>query len=118
MSAKRVLVVEDEMLLALSLEDILGDIGCETVGPAMHLEEALALAESEPLHFAILDINLGGAARSYAVAKRLQERNVPFLFMSGYGDAGVSGDFASIPVLTKPASPELVADAVRRGLNQ
>ncbi|MFZ2031559.1 MAG: response regulator [Vitreimonas sp.] len=118
MKAKRVLVVEDEMLLALSLEDILNDMGIETVGPAMHLEEALALAETDPLDFAILDINLGGTARSYPVAKRLLERNVPFLFMSGYGDAGVGGEFASVPVLGKPASPELVADAVRRGLNQ
>jgi two-component SAPR family response regulator len=118
MTSKRVLVVEDEMLLALSLEDILTDIGCETIGPAMHLEEALALAETDPLDFAILDINLGGAARSDAVARRLQERKVPFLFMSGYGDAGVTPDFASVPVLGKPASPELVAAAVRRGLNK
>lgn len=114
MRARRVLVVEDEMLLALALEDILSDIGCEIVGPAMHLDEALALADVDPLDLAILDNNLGGRTRSDAVARRLRERNVPFVFMSGYGDAGIPADFATTPILPKPAMPEAIADIVRR----
>ncbi|RYD46101.1 MAG: response regulator, partial [Sphingomonadales bacterium] len=79
----RVLIVEDEPVVAMCLEDILEELGCVTVGPANRLSEGLALAEG-PLDAAILDINLAGE-RSNAIAQRLHDRSIPFAFASGYG---------------------------------
>lgn len=106
---KRVLVVEDEMLVALNLEDLLVDLGAEVVGPAMRLETALDLARSERLDVAVLDINLHGG-RSYPVAEVLRDRGLPFIFATGYGHAEGSEAFAHVPTLTKPyRSGELAA---------
>ncbi|RYY25596.1 MAG: response regulator [Sphingomonadales bacterium] len=79
----RILVVEDEPVVAMCLEDILEELGCVTIGPANRLSEGLALAEGE-LDAAILDINLAGE-RSNAIAELLRARGVPFAFASGYG---------------------------------
>ena len=96
--ALRVLVVEDEPVVAMCLEDILETLGCVTVGPASRLAEGLALAEREELGAAILDINLGGE-RSTPIAEALQRRGVPFVFASGYGSAPEGFD---APLLGKP----------------
>ncbi|MCW3836266.1 response regulator [Sphingomonas canadensis] len=85
MSARRrILVVEDEPVVAMCLEDLLESLGYEPVGPASRLAEGLELARTEALDAAILDINLGGE-RSTAVAETLAARGVPFAFASGYG---------------------------------
>jgi CheY-like chemotaxis protein len=80
----RVLVVEDEPVVAMCLEDMLEGLGCQTVGPASRLVDGLALAEQEELGAAILDINLAGE-RSTPIAEALRRRGVPFAFASGYG---------------------------------
>jgi CheY-like chemotaxis protein len=96
----RVLVVEDEPVVAMCLEDILGTLGCITVGPASRLAEGLALAQRGGLDAAILDINLGGE-RSTAIAEVLRSGGVPFAFASGYG-APPEGFGESTPLIEKP----------------
>lgn len=108
---KRVLVVEDEMLVAMTLEDILIDLGLEVVGVAMHLQEALVLASRERLDVAVLDINLNGE-RSYPVAETLQARGIPFIFASGYGHADRDTAFSGAPTLAKPYLPDELAQAL------
>ena len=107
---KRILLVEDEALVAMLLEDIVFDLGCEIVGPAMRFEQAAALIESETLDAAILDVNLGGRL-SYPLAERLTERKVPFAFATGYGSLGVEWN-ADVPVLRKPFETNLVSSVL------
>jgi CheY-like chemotaxis protein len=111
MSAKRrrVLVVEDEMLIAMMIEDMLLDFGYQVLGPAMHLSAALNLAEAERIDVAVLDVNLGREERSYPVAKRLRERGIPFIFITGYGNAGLAEEFRDVTTLHKPIEPEELA---------
>lgn len=94
----RVLVVEDEPVVAMCLEDILEELGCVTVGPVGRLAEGLALAEHESLDAAILDINLAGE-RSNDIAEMLRNRGIPFAFASGYGSAP---EGFGAPMIEKP----------------
>ncbi|MEI9852579.1 MAG: response regulator [Sphingomonas sp.] len=96
----RVLVVEDEPVVAMCLEDILDCLGYEPVGPASRLDEGLALARAGRLDAAILDINLGGE-RSTAIAETLRSAGVPFAFASGYG-APPDGFSEATPLIGKP----------------
>jgi CheY-like chemotaxis protein len=106
-AGKRILVVEDEALVAMMLEDMLADFGCEVVGPAMRLDEGLELARLNGLDAAVLDINLGGE-RSYPIADLLEERGVPHAFVTGYGHSGRPG--REDRVLQKPyREPQLRA---------
>lgn len=97
----RVLVVEDEMMVSMLIEDMLGDLGCQVVGPAARLEEALALAQTADLDCAVLDVNLGGES-TFPVADLLREKGAPFAFATGYGDAGLREIDRASPVLQKP----------------
>jgi len=97
----RVLVLEDEAILAFALEDMLVDLGCEVVGPALRLAEALRLAQNERLDAAVLDVNISGD-RSYGVAEVLEVRGIPFIFATGYGSEGVEPKRSGAPVLAKP----------------
>lgn len=103
LAGRRVLVVEDEMLLALDLEEGLNDAGCDVVGPAGNLRTALALARSETIDAAILDVNLGGES-VFPVAQALAARRVPFLFATAYAGADelYPGDVRQAPRLAKP----------------
>jgi CheY-like chemotaxis protein len=97
----RILVVEDEAAISLLLEDMLLDFGCEVVGPAGRLAAALDMAAKESFDLAILDVNVAGEP-IYPVAEALQARNVPFVFSTGYGSAGIKDDFRGRPVVQKP----------------
>jgi CheY-like chemotaxis protein len=97
----RVLVVEDEAAISLLLEDMLLDFGCEVVGPAARLAAALEAVERETLDLAILDVNVAGEP-IYPVAEALMLRQVPFVFSTGYGSAGIKDAFRDRPVLQKP----------------
>lgn len=105
----RVLVVEDEPVVAMCLEDILEELGCVTVGPANRLSEGMALAEDEALDAAILDINLAGE-RSNAIAELLRARGVPFAFASGYG---LAPEGFGAPMIEKPYRTVDIARALR-----
>jgi CheY-like chemotaxis protein len=96
----RVLLVEDESLIAMLAEDMLLDLGCEVV-VAMRFDRALNHARTERFDLAVLDINLGDA-RSYPIADLLHERGVPFLFATGYEQRGLDQAYQAVPVLQKP----------------
>jgi len=98
--AKRILVVEDEPIVAISLQDMLGDLGYDVVGPAFRVAAALALC-AEAIDAAILDVNMAGED-SYAVAYALKARGVPYLFATGYGRQGLEPGHEDVPVLQKP----------------
>ncbi len=110
---KRVLLVEDEALVAMLVEDFLTELGCDVVGPAMRLEPGLQMAATADVDFAVLDINLAGKY-SFPIAQVLRERGIPFLFASGYGVAGLAEGFETTPVLQKPFDRRELEKAVRR----
>ena len=100
-SSLRVLVAEDEALVSMLVEDMLAEIGCTVIGPAANLDEALALARESEIDVALLDVNLAGKP-VFPVADLLRERGVPYIFASGYGEAGISDSHRGAPVLQKP----------------
>lgn len=105
----RVLIVEDAVLLALELETGLSDAGAEVVGPAYELQEAMNLLD-QPIDAAVLDANLNGLSVT-PVAEALAARGVPFVFATGYGDAGAPLGFDA-PIIRKPYDVTQVAAAV------
>ena len=98
---RRVIVVEDEMMIAMLLEDMLTDLGHTVVGIAGRLDSALVLARQTDADMAILDVNLSGEA-SFPVAKVLVERGLPFMFATGYGTLGLEAPFENTLTLKKP----------------
>ncbi|TFL17245.1 response regulator [Jannaschia formosa] len=100
LAGRRVLVVEDEIMVVMMVENILGDLGCETVA-ASNKARAFALLEKETFDAAILDVNLDGA-ESYDVADVLVLKGTPFMFSTGYGVDGLKPAYRHLPVLPKP----------------
>lgn len=110
----RILVVEDEFLVALDVEAMLAALGCEVIGPAATVDQAIALIASERVDGALLDINVAGNP-VFPVADRLAVRGIPFAFATGYDAESVLPDhFADRPVLRKPYDEEHLADLVHR----
>lgn len=108
----RVLVVEDEFLVAMFLEETLEDLGCAIEGPAATVDAALALVEARALDAAILDVNLNGSS-AFAVADALREKGVPFAFSSGYElDGEIAARYAA-RCLRKPISRSELEEALR-----
>lgn len=97
----RLLIVEDETMVAMLLEEMLLDLGCQVVGPARTVDMALATIESEKFDGAIVDVNLRGT-RADPIAAALKDRGVPFVFATGYGQAGIDERFMDVPVIQKP----------------
>jgi len=110
-AGKRILLVEDEALIAILLEDMVAALGATVVGVEAQLDAAIARAETEDLDGAILDVNLGGQ-RSYGVADALRLRGIPYVFATGYGEFGVDQSHRDAPVLVKPYSDADVAQAL------
>ena len=104
----RVLVVEDEMLPAMLMEDLLTDLGCDVVGPVSRVAEGLKLAGSERLDGAILDINVAGT-EVFPIARELADRSIPFIFLSGYPSDTLPQAWRSSPTLRKPFRPQDLA---------
>ena len=114
----RVLVVEDDMLIAVYIEEVLQGLGCIVVGPVSKLDAAMRMADDEALDAAILDINIRGG-HVFPVAERLRSRGILFVLASGYGDWALPEAFRNQPRLTKPfTEQELEAQVVslHRGL--
>ena len=110
---KRVLIVEDEGLIALLLEELMERMGYDVVAVSSTLEEAVERARTVSVDFAMLDINLNGK-ESFPVAEVLRGRGIPFLFATGYGDSALASDHADALVVEKPFS----RDALRRALDK
>jgi CheY-like chemotaxis protein len=113
----RVLVVEDEALVAMLLEDMLADHGCEVAATASRIAQALALVADPALAFdaAILDVNLGGDP-IFPVAEALAARGAPFVFATGYGAGGLPESWRSRPTLQKPFSHQDVGRALAEAM--
>jgi CheY-like chemotaxis protein len=101
MPGKRIMVVEDEVIVAMLIEDMLVDLGYDVVALTTHLEEALTYARTMPLDLAVLDINLNGTM-SFPVADVLRERGIPFVFATGYGTRVLQAPYTGTPTLQKP----------------
>jgi CheY-like chemotaxis protein len=98
---KRVLLVEDESLVAMMMGEALRELGYSVVGPCVTTAEAAATIDSTDVNAAILDVNLDGEL-VYPVAELLAAREIPFAFITGYGEDSLSPRYANVPVLQKP----------------
>lgn len=107
----RILVVEDEFLIRTLLEDMLTDLGHEVVASAATVDEARSIAEAGEFDLAILDVNLEGR-EIFPVAEILAARNLPFIFVTGYGAGALPDHFRGRPTLQKPFQSEKLEAAL------
>ena len=105
----RVLIVEDEWLLAELLEATVRGLGFDVAGPSPTVDQALAVLAREEVTMAVLDVSLGGTQRSFPVAHRLMERKIPFIFITGYVRTDLPPEFSNQALLSKPLRPEIVS---------
>ena len=101
LTGKRVMVAEDELLIAMLIEDILADAGCLLVGPFSNVPDALAAAKDATIDIALLDVNLRGQM-IYPAAEVLAARGIPFLLLSGYGRDAVPPNHPDWEACAKP----------------
>jgi CheY-like chemotaxis protein len=113
----RILIVEDEFLIALFLQETLEDEGCRIVGPAGRVSEAVLLVRRGGIDAAVLDAGLDGEPVT-AVADALEAGNVPFVFHSGYGPEHLPLSHRHRPLLRKPCSPSDVVAALSEAIGK
>jgi CheY-like chemotaxis protein len=111
--SRRILVVEDDFLVATLLAEILESVGWQVVGPVAHLATALDAAASEGFDAAVLDIDLGGQT-VYPVVEVLDARRVPFVFVTAYVRESLPPLFCGRPHLGKPFAPEELIGTLAR----
>src|SRR5438034_592099 len=109
--SRRVLIIEDEVMIALSIEEALDDLGFEVAGTATRVDQALEMVESIAFDIAILDVNLA-LEKSFPVADLLTSKGARFIFLTGYGPDGTEGRNASVPVVFKPFQTADLATAL------
>jgi DNA-binding response OmpR family regulator len=107
------LIVEDEPLVAMLVEDAIAELGLTASGPATRVDKALQLIEERTFAGAILDVNLAGEP-VYPVATLLRERQIPFMFLTGYGEETIRFDFDKMLVVRKPFTVEKIQTAIRQ----
>jgi CheY-like chemotaxis protein len=116
LSGRRILVVEDESLVAMLLETILEDMGAIPVGAISTVDEALEVVADDPsLEAALLDVNVAGK-EIFPVAEALKAKGVPFVFSTGYGEGGLPDQWRGQPTIQKPFTEEAVKSALYRAL--
>lgn len=116
LTGRRVLVVEDESLVAMLIETILEDMDCIPVGPAANIEEGLRLvADTQDLDAALLDVNVAGQ-QIFPVADALKARGVPFVFSTGYGEGGLPDEWRGQPTVQKPFTEAAIRDALMKAM--
>ena len=109
---RRVLIVEDEPVIAFALEELLIEYGFKVTGVATRLDTALAMIESGVCDVAILDTNLAGVSAGPA-ALALKARGVPYVILSGYSSSQLQSVFSGAPCLQKPCQPDRLVRALR-----
>lgn len=112
-----ILIVEDEAPIALQVEDMLVESGCEVVGPASRVAQALKLIDEEPVDAAVLDLNIAGDL-VYPVADALDKRGVPYIFATGYGASSLTEPYRRRRVLQKPFSRRELLQAMQEALEE
>ena len=113
---RRILVVEDESLVAMLLETILEDLGCAILGPVATVEEGLAaVAGEDSLDAALLDVNVAGR-EVFPIAEALKARGVPFVFSTGYGEGGLPDAWRGQPTVQKPFTESAIRDALMKAM--
>lgn len=116
LDGRRILVVEDESLVAMLIETILEDMGCAVVGPASSVDEALKMvADHADIDGALLDVNVAGR-EVFPVADALKARNVPFVFSTGYGEGGLPDHWRGQATIQKPFTEQTIRDALMKAL--
>ena len=113
LSGRRVLVVEDEMLVLIMIEDMLADLGCMSVTSAATIDRALALIHEQVFDVAMLDMNLNGND-SHVVAEALVARDIPFFYSTGNSSRSLTDGYSDRPVLNKPFKFEELAAMLTR----
>lgn len=113
----RVLLVEDEALVAMMIQETLSEFGFQVIGPVSTASEALASARNNHFDAAVLDINLGDGL-VYTVAEILGKRGVPFVFVTGYDADSVDPRFSGVPVLQKPIERDMLQKIFMLGADQ
>lgn len=113
LSAQRILIIEDEPMIALDLRLALAEAGATVVGVASTVDEASELAETPGLTGAIIDLRLNGQSVRSSV-QRLAERDIPFLFYSGHDDAPTARSWPTVPLLTKPQDTRAILEMLKR----
>ncbi|BEV01844.1 response regulator [Novosphingobium olei] len=108
----KILVVEDEPLLAMLLEESLADLGHESVLSAATVDQALAVLDSNPIDCALLDFSLGRDTTSAPVARKLQEQGTPFYYLSGHASLEDTDETPDAPLLVKPVSLDALKNAL------
>jgi CheY-like chemotaxis protein len=114
--ARRVLIVEDDVMIRMLIEDMLGDLGFAVAAEASKVHEALAAVNSIAFDVAILDVNLSGETTG-PVAEALAARGTPFVFATGYGEHGLPDQFRDRPLLKKPFQIESLKRMLETALN-
>ena len=109
----KILVVDDEPLIAMMIADWLADQGLETIGPAHSVSQALALLEKEAADAAILDVSLGDDD-CYGIAEALAVKGIPFAFATGHGADAMAERYAGIATVSKPFDFEIVRSVVAK----
>lgn len=117
LTGRHVLVVEDEMLVLIMIEDMLADLGCESVTAAATVNQALAAIDAQIFDVAMLDMNLNGS-NSYAVAEALGTHGVPFVFSTGYSGHDMRDGYRDHPVLKKPFTEKELVEVLTRLLSR
>jgi CheY-like chemotaxis protein len=111
----RVLIVEDEAMVSMLIEDMVGDLGAEVMGPAARFEQAMTLALEAHFDLAVLDVNLDGLA-VYPIADVLRDRGIPFIFITGYDSSVVPESYQPNRVLSKPFAHPTFCEALGEAL--
>jgi len=111
----RVLIVEDDAIIAMMVEDMLIDVGCEIVATAARLDVAIEKARTLSFDIAVLDVNLDGQ-ETFPVAEVLADRGLPFVFATGYGAHITAGRFTDAPTLQKPYESLALENALAAAL--
>jgi CheY-like chemotaxis protein len=111
---ERIFIVEDELIVAFEMSDLLEDLGFEVIGPSIHLEEAKERARNADFDVAILDVNLGAGKTSKPVKDILDERDIPYVFITAYDENQISFIDKDDRVMKKPVTSNQLLAALRR----
>lgn len=111
---QRIFVVEDEVVVAFEMTDVLEDLGFEVVGPSVHLDDAKRKAQTDDIDVAFLDVNLGGGKTSKPVVDILKERGIPYVFITAYDAHQISFAGPGDRIVKKPVSGRKLLETLRR----